>query len=236
MRGVGVPESQAHALGWLYLAGKAGHKGALEKLSQLVVQLPGPPRPRAEDEEEADAAPPSREPAETAAPAEAAGASKPPPGAGPAPTAEAGRQRKGLLGTIAGLFDDDEAVAADDAATSEAVEPRPAAPPAASPTEAVIEAGRAAFLAGDYGSAHAAWQVPAGNGDREAQYLMGGLHAERRYAGYDLAESYRWHYLAALKGHAAAAAALARLEAEISAADRVRGLQLVKQQQAPQPR
>lgn len=44
-RGLGVEADQARALAWYALAARAGHEKALDRLTQLVPSLPGPPPP-----------------------------------------------------------------------------------------------------------------------------------------------------------------------------------------------
>jgi TPR repeat protein len=72
------------------------------------------------------------------------------------------------------------------------------------------------------------WLGLARKGDGEAQYLMGSLYAEPRFADINRAESYRWYYLASLNGHAGATETLHQLDRQISAADRRAAMALVR--------
>lgn len=48
-KGLGVAQDSARALAWYALAARFGHEQALERLTQLVPSLPGPPPPSEED-------------------------------------------------------------------------------------------------------------------------------------------------------------------------------------------
>ncbi|MBO6635713.1 tetratricopeptide repeat protein [Parvibaculum sp.] len=48
-KGLGVERDPARALAWYALAARVGHETALERLTQLVPSLPGPPPPSEED-------------------------------------------------------------------------------------------------------------------------------------------------------------------------------------------
>ena len=57
-KGLGVAQDPARALAWYTLAARAGHELALERLTQLVPSLPGPPPPSEEDAAVSRTAPP----------------------------------------------------------------------------------------------------------------------------------------------------------------------------------
>jgi TPR repeat protein len=209
-RGLGVEKSQPRALGWLYLAARAGHRGALEKLGQIVQELPGPAA--AAKQRQATA------PGDTGKPAAAADTDKP-------ESSDADNDDGGALGALARLFS-----TGDDGATEDEVED-PAV--AALGRNERLEVGRAAFLNGDYAHARKMWIDLARRGDGEAQYLMGSLYGEPRYADGNRAESYRWYYLASLNGHAGAIEALQQLERRISDDDKATAMALVRGEAPP---
>ncbi len=60
-RGLGVEADQARALAWYTLAARTGHEKALERLTQLVPSLPGPPPPSEADAAVSTTAPPPPE-------------------------------------------------------------------------------------------------------------------------------------------------------------------------------
>ena len=60
-RGLGVEADQARALAWYTLAARSGHEKALERLTQLVPSLPGPPPPSEADAAVSTTAPPPPE-------------------------------------------------------------------------------------------------------------------------------------------------------------------------------
>ena len=57
-KGLGVERDPARALAWYALAVRVGHEKALERLTQLVPSLPGPPPPSEEDAGLSRTAPP----------------------------------------------------------------------------------------------------------------------------------------------------------------------------------
>lgn len=57
-KGLGVEKDPARALAWYALAAKVGHQGALERLTELVPSLPGPPPPSDADAAHSRTAPP----------------------------------------------------------------------------------------------------------------------------------------------------------------------------------
>ena len=70
--------------------------------------------------------------------------------------------------------------------------------------EGDYEAGKRAYLAGDYERALAIWQPLAESGDRFAQFSLGSLYFEGSGVEKDLEESARWFRAAAEQGYAPA--------------------------------
>ncbi len=219
-RGLGVDKNPPRALGWLYLAARGGHKGAMAKLGQFVQELPGPAA-KAEERRQAAAAPAKPAPSEDETVAEAPDSEEAQPAddgvADGTPSAE-----EDPIGALARLLfspgdDGDEN-------EDEIADPLPAD----LSRDERLEIGRTAYFNENYGHALNAWRKLAHDGDGEAQYLMGGLYGEPRFVGVNVAESYRWYHLAASNGHAAAVDALARLDSEISEAERAAAMALVR--------
>ncbi len=87
--------------------------------------------------------------------------------------------------------------------------------PAASATAAGFDEGEAAYAAGDYRAALAAWQPLAEHGDARAQFRVGELYREGKGVRYiDFEAAARWLRLAAAQGLPEAQYRLARLHYE----------------------
>lgn len=77
-------------------------------------------------------------------------------------------------------------------------------PGQASAADAGNPAAYAALAHGDFATARKIWTELAKNGDAEAQYNMGVMHAKGDGMGQDLAAAVRWFQLAAQQGNAKA--------------------------------
>jgi len=76
-----------------------------------------------------------------------------------------------------------------------------------------IDAGRAAYEAGDYATALENFQPLAEQGNAEAQFNLGFMHANGQGVPQDYAEAVRWYRLAAEQGNAVAQAILGFMHA-----------------------
>ena len=66
------------------------------------------------------------------------------------------------------------------------------------------EAGRQAYVSGDYAEAAQIWRVMAGQGDASSRYSLGFLFEQGQGVSRDLSKAAYWYELAARQGYALA--------------------------------
>lgn len=84
----------------------------------------------------------------------------------------------------------------------------------------LLQAGWTAYQAGQQSDALRLWRGPAVKGVAEAQYRVGYMYERGQATGTDLIEAFRWYKLGAGQQNAAASAALERVSAQLSPAER----------------